>query len=469
MSKNLLLTIATLAVMSSCTTESVLDSASMQTSEKMQVAKDFISKIKYDLQITPKNGQSLRAAFKVSQNDLLSLLSTRQKSRGLSSAIHNIEPVVYDKDTIMYLVNYNKGWKLYSVDKRMPVVLAENFIETGKKAEDLLKNKSIDFWISDIAKLTKSLAETDEYDRNAGSLKVWATQNGGIKRIPTQPVPGEYIYVGMEEVNRKTIICPHLTKTLWHGETPFNAYCPSLDENTLEKSKAGCVAVSTAQYLYFLQDQKGYTFQMPRAGTCTGGYKNGYTQSFTDFSTWNLKELALTDNYNLYTPEQMDNVALVLGYIGKETDMNYSANDSYATYPKTQAFLNKMGVKGKFVSEKDIDLNRIIFGQKNPVITRGVEDGVAQGHMFLIDGGKYEIAEYEYIWRFLEDTTFYDPDRYGVILRESAGSFNENYSYQCNMGYNSLFINGYDGDDTYYVITKIMGFNKDRLYFKRED
>ena len=107
--------------------------------------------------------------------------------------------------------------------------------------------------------------------------------------------------------------------------------------------------------------------------------------------------------------------------------------------------------------------------RKTPVITRGVEDGVAQGHMFLIDGGKYEIAEYEYIWRFLEDTTFYDPDRYGVILRESAGSFNENYSYQCNMGYNSLFINGYDGDDTYYVITKIMGFNKDRLYFKRED
>lgn len=76
MSKNLLLTIATLAVMSSCTTESVLDSASMQTSEKMQVAKDFISKIKYDLQITPKNGQSLRAAFKVSQNDLLSLFQT---------------------------------------------------------------------------------------------------------------------------------------------------------------------------------------------------------------------------------------------------------------------------------------------------------------------------------------------------------------------------------------------------------
>lgn len=368
----------------------------------------------------------------------------------------------------MYLVNYNKGWKLYSVDKRMPVVLAENFVETDKKAEDLLKNKSIDFWISDIAKLTKSLTETDEYDRNAGSLKVWATQSGSIKRIPTQPVPGEYIYVGMEEVSRKTIVCPHLTKTLWHGDAPFNAYCPPLDANTLEKSKAGCVAVSTAQYLYFLQDQKGYTFQMPRAGTCTGNLKNGYTQSFTDFSTWNLKELALTDNYDLYTPGQMDNVALILGYIGKETDTKYG-DTSTALHSDAQVFLNKMGVKGKFVNEKDIDLNRIIFGQKNPVITRGVENGVAQGHMFLIDSGKYEVAEYEYIWRFLEDTTFYDPDRYGVILRESAGSFNENYSYQCNMGYNSIFINGYDGDDTYYVITKIMGFNKDRLYFKRED
>lgn len=53
MSKNLLLTIAALAAMSSCTTENVLDSADALKSEKMQVAKDFISKIKYDLQITP--------------------------------------------------------------------------------------------------------------------------------------------------------------------------------------------------------------------------------------------------------------------------------------------------------------------------------------------------------------------------------------------------------------------------------
>ncbi len=162
MSKNLLLSIAALAAMSSCSTENVLDSADALKSEKMQVAKDFISKIKYDLQITPQNGQTLRSAFKVSQNDLLSLLSTRQKGREPSLAIHSIEPVVYDKDTIMYLVNYNKGWKLYSVDKRMPVVLAENFIETGKKAEDLLKNKSIDFWISDIAKLTKNMTEMQE-------------------------------------------------------------------------------------------------------------------------------------------------------------------------------------------------------------------------------------------------------------------------------------------------------------------
>ena len=350
----------------------------------------------------------------------------------------------------------------------MPVILAENFVETGKKAVDLLKNKSISFWVSDIAKLTKKLANTDDYDKNSESLKAWSTQGGGIKRIPLQPVPGEYIYVGMEEISRKTIVCPHLTKTLWHGEAPFNAYCPPFDENTLKNAEAGCVAVSTAQYLYFLQDQKGYSFQMPKAGSCTGDNKNGYTQSFTGFATWNLKELALTDNYNLYTPEQMDNVALVLGYIGKETGMSYGEN-SYTIYPNAQSFLNKIGVKGKFVNEKDIDFNRIVFSQKNPVLTKGTKDNNNPGHMFLIDGGKYDIAEYEYIWRFLEDTTYNDPDRYGVILREPAGTFYENYSYLCNMGYNSLFFNGYDGDDTYYFITDIMDFNKDRLYFKRED
>lgn len=51
----------------------------------------------------------------------------------------------------MYLVNYQKGWRLYSVDKRMPTILAENLVETGKKAADILSNKGIRFWVADIA------------------------------------------------------------------------------------------------------------------------------------------------------------------------------------------------------------------------------------------------------------------------------------------------------------------------------
>ena len=79
------------------------------------------------------------------------------------------------------------------------------------------------------------------------------------------------------------------------------------------------------------------------------------------------------------------------------------------------------------------------------------------------------LVEYENVWRFLEDTTFYDPDRYGVILREKAGTYKQDYAYQCNFGWNVSFLPlGSDADDTYYVISNIQGFNTNRRYFKLE-
>ena len=76
---------------------------------------------------------------------------------------------------------------------------------------------------------------------------------------------------------------------------------------------------------------------------------------------------------------------------------------------------------------------------------------------------------YEDVWRFLEDTTFYDPDRYGVILRE-RGTYESTYLYQLNLGWNlSLWPGGSDTDDTYYNLSNLAGYNEKRRYFKREN
>lgn len=137
---------------------------------------------------------------------------------------------------------------------------------------------------------------------------------------------------------------------------------------------------------------------------------------------------------------------------------------------KAQNFLNNIGVKGSFVEDDKIDLKTIIGERKEPVITRGSVEKEGLGHMFLLDGCKYDLVEYEDVWRFLEDTTFYDPDRYGVILREKVyGTYKQDYAYQCNFGVNySLFPMGSDADDTYYVISDIQGYNVNRRYFKLE-
>ncbi len=451
----------------SCSTQMDMEDLALIKESKIQNAKAFVSKMQFKLQVTPVEGQSLRSVFKVSSKDLQSLLASRQTSRISASEYKTIEPVVYKQDTIMYLVCYAKGWKLYSTDKRMPLVLAENNVETGKKAAEILNNKSIGFWIEEIANCTKYLAQTDDYDENSENLSVWATQGRSIKRIPYQPVPGEYIYVGREVVERYPKNIPHVTKTQWHRTTPFNYYCPTKSKSSEERCLTGCVSVAVAQYMYYLQDKKGYSFTMPQIGICVGAYDENYIQDFSSMATWDLTQLALTDNTYLYSSSQLDNVALALAYVGKGVKAKYGPESSAAYFQEAQSFLNKNGVKGKFVDGLDISVNRTIR-YKEPIIARG-EDSQSYGHMFLIDGCKYDSVVYEDVWRFLEDTTFYDPDRYGVILRE-RGTYESNYLYQLNLGWNlSLWPGGSDTDDTYYNLSNLAGYNEKRRYFKREN
>ena len=472
MRKTINLLLPLLAFLASCSsTQTEMDDIVSSKEARIEHAKAFVANMKYKISATPLNGQLLRNTFKVTRSDLLALLnqpSTQSARSATASDVCSIEPVVYKGDTIMYLVNYSQGWKLYSVDKRMPTVLAVNYVERGKRASDILKNMAISSWVADIAGQTAYLATTDEYDENSESLEQWATQGRGIKRIPYQPVPGEYIYVGMEEVSRQTVLVPHVTKTLWHQQDPFNKYCPTISADSENRCVAGCVAVATCQYLYFLQDKLGYSFNMPLLGSCIGAYNENYIQSFTRFATWNLSGLALTDNYSAYSADQFDKVALAIGYAGKLASTAYTPFGSSSNYAGGTKVLNSFGVKGNFVEKNNINLESLLGESKQPVVAGGVTEN-GDGHMFLIDGCKYDLVEYEHVWRFLEDTTFYDPDRYGVILREKAGTYKQNYAYQCNFGWNQSFYPlGSDADDTYYAITEIRGYNSGRKYFKLE-
>ena len=450
----------------SCSTQMDMEDLALIKESKIQNAKAFVSKMQFKLQVTPVEGHSLRSVFKLSSKDLQSLLASRQISRISASEYKTIEPVVYKQDTIMYLVCYAKGWKLYSTDKRMPLVLAENNVETGKKAAEILNNKSIGFWIEEIANCTKYLAQTDDYDENSENLSVWSTQGRSIKRIPYQPVPGEYIYVGREVVERYPKYIPHVTKTQWHQTTPFNYYCPTKSKSSEERCPTGCVSVAVAQYMYYLQDKKGYSFTMPQIGNCVGAYDENYIQDFSSMATWDLTQLALTDNTYEDTSSQLDNVALALGYVGKGIKTKYGTDCSTASNSNAGSFLNKNGVKGRFVQYSDINIARTIR-YKEPIITYGISKKSV--HVFLIDGCKYDSVVYEDVWRFLEDTTFYDPDRYGVILRE-RGTYESNYLYQLNLGWNlSLWPGGSDTDDTYYNFSNLAGYNEERRYFKREN
>ncbi len=94
-----LIFVASLTI-ASCSTENTLEIPADLREAKIQAAKAFVSNVQFKFQVTPINGQALRKIFRVSLSDMQSLLTTTGKSAARSAIVRNIEPVVYNGDTI---------------------------------------------------------------------------------------------------------------------------------------------------------------------------------------------------------------------------------------------------------------------------------------------------------------------------------------------------------------------------------
>ena len=141
--RRLLLFVLTCVLLVSCETDQ-LDSNEEQVTKVENLSDKIV--------IKPNAGNRMESVFRVGNADLLSILAAKvgHKTRSMGVVSHSIDPIVLNGDTIMFLVNFENGWRLYSVDKRMPIILAEN-TETTMTSQKLLSSKALSEWIGYIA------------------------------------------------------------------------------------------------------------------------------------------------------------------------------------------------------------------------------------------------------------------------------------------------------------------------------
>ena len=350
----------------------------------------------------------------------------------------SITPYTEDGDTLMYIVQYEKGWELYSAspatnmlifssdegvfdmeDQKMPEAMKSLLASSLEKIE-----YSKELGIETVDQSWGALAVTTD-DLKSGKTTV--TDKNGLQRAVSYPEipPGEWVLIDTEVVSTTTKTSPKLTVTQWHQSHPWNMYSKKVihpDTKTLVPAPTGCVPLAVAQYMYCTHYKDGVPKYCRATATLNDdgiSYSfNGHTATYWDL----MPRFYYLDEYNRL-------VAIFIGELGYEMKAEYSYANTGVTIDNALAYLTK--AYGCLFSESDFDYSyvKLSIDQGYPVLTtagrKNPNTGMLVRHCFLIDRYSTTTKSIKYTyglkrdpWNGKEEYPWEDDevDEYGNII-----------------------------------------------------
>ena len=398
--------------------------------------------------------------YQVSLKDIDSYVKFKvldAKHKGQELSVQDISPVLSENgDASMYIINYNEGWDVISADKRSPMVLATSesgsFTRKSGDPHDLYFAQLED----DLALFRKAsdirLIETRSMDESEQeNVEFWdaitASSNFVESRMidPDTPldtievdliVDGHWELMGVKSEVLVDQIVDHLISTEWGQGSPYNAFCPLKSNGDNGRAPAGCVAVSGAQTLVFLQDKFNLNISAPSSVSITGNVDN-YSRCFSNPGT-TLWDSVKTDDYS---------AALLISYIGHLVEMEYGNTGSEAsTEDLKYDVFQQCGISCQYGS---YDSNKVKSNLLNglPVIVSAYTGVFGDGHSFIIDGFKSFKTKYTYTYEWVYDTYPDNPVEY--VRPRTEITYSSPYIEQVKMNWG--WANGLSNNDTWYT------------------
>lgn len=371
-----------------------------------------------------------------------------------------IIPVKQDNSTVLWVVNFNKGWVMLSGDTRAPIILAENSLGSYNPQYD--NNPARTAWIEGYKQIVLDVRNGKRIPGEE-SEAVWRICSPEKRQRPFTKSIDDPVWVrstissSMTYVSSSNFV-PHLISTKWGQGAPWNSNVPYYYDNnsSLHRFPVGCTAVAIGQILYYFHE----TYNVPTGLYETvnnshylplGGYNIFFSHSnfVTQSSRW---EDMPVDSTSLGYPEYVSDL---LGDIGHSVNMDYGITGSGA-WPNPDV-MNDYGLtcSNRSPYYATTVLDEIISGY--PVILVAYcSDG---GHTFIADGRISKSYYYQicYEWHHYPSLDYVDEhnipcefyltddemDSYDPFMYEGKNT----YEYS-SPTYHYLFMNwGWDGKD----------------------
>lgn len=214
-----------------------------------------------------------------------------------SNDIIELQPIVIDNDTLMYYVNYENGWELFSNNYRMPMTLMKS--DNGQfNYDELVKTPEFNIYFSGLIDDLK-LANASSIESSIEIDDSWPVSINDRESNEGNSEDGHWVNVGYDDSKTISIEIPHIIQTYW---SPHENSKYALIDSISKSKSVSSIDISTSQYLKFAHDRISKPEKAPLYVSIYSDYESPY---FYDFSTeiWNLMN------------EDIDYVNVWIGYI----------------------------------------------------------------------------------------------------------------------------------------------------------
>lgn len=430
----------------------------LSCSNEMEEEQSLVLMTKSSASVSSNNGET---AIERDINNFI----TQMKFGGISaysndSQNYSLTPFVYEGDTVMYIANYASGWDLFSTDRRTPLIMASS--DTGSfDPDDSSMAPAFRSYLYSVAEELHNVKQSGTDGETYGLWNTVSIQNDEVDlqeievspyATGTQPGNGYWVLISTSSPVTTTYTSNKLTSTRWYQSSPWNAFVPFAPGSTTQHCVAGCSAVATAQYLYYLH----YKNNKPASTVTTATYQsasNEYIYTGSSSTVWN--QMAKTADVS-----GTDYAAIFIGHVGKSISTTYGASASGSDITKSKDFINSMGYNYQVSSMDYTYISRELVAGR-AVLARAFDSNSdpnnPEGHQFIID--RYRA------------TTTTTTSTFGWVGTDNLGQDSNEYDENGNIvGYSFFYTS--DNATTSYAYSMNWGWKSttwENVYFNASD
>lgn len=363
-------------------------------------------------------GQSCDVSLATAKLAAESVFSSGQK-------LVDFYPFVYAEDTLFYVANYSKGYKIISADSRTSAILMESdegglHLNVKKFADESEKMNAPLFWLDILSEDIYALKKDNAQPDGESNIEFWNSMSQSIMPL-LDSIDFEdpyHTWVKIQEYETYNTYdegnVNHLIQTKWGQGYPWNTMVPADATGANANCPTGCTAVALAQLLYFTHYNLGKPLWLYHDAQITGYSYNSNNYSFQySPGTYTSNSTRWDDMawYGFETPPYTDYVSSLMADVGHVIGILYTPERGSGNYS-----IDHFNYYGLDCSYSTYDKNLVSADLNNgmPVIVTafagerrflGIHVSYYDGHAWLIDGKKTQVNETirGYVWKRVSD------------------------------------------------------------------